>query len=267
MTYEMRYGIRAFQFIYGHAGALNVITTFQVCFLLYTMIKNNQKKYNHIYFFFCELILISTLRTRAFAFAVLAFIIYFYFTKKDDLNKKKFLYIILGIAIIFLIASSQIDKYFNDQNRTPRNDLLNGSIILMKEHFPIGTGFATYGSYAAAKYYSPIYYTFGFQKYFGMSKSDTQFLTDNFWPMILGEFGLLGAFIYIYMLYLCFKYLSNYCDKNEKKSVLFLIFATMIFNSTVSSAFVHYTSITYALILTCLINCKCTDENNKLKIS
>ena len=260
MTYEIRYGIRAFQFIYGHAGALNVITTFQVCFLLYEMIKNKQKKHNYIYFFLCELILISTLRTRAFVFAVLAFIVYFYFVKKGNLSRKKFLYIIISIVAIFFIASSQLNKYFNDENRTPRNDLLNGSLVLMKDYFPIGTGFATYGSYAASKYYSPIYYTFGFQKYYGMSKSDNQFLTDNFWPMILGEFGILGFLIYIYMLYLCFKYLSRYCTNEEKKAILILIFITMIFNSTVSSAFVHYTSITYAFILTYLINVKQNKE-------
>ena len=69
------------------------------------------------------------------------------------------------------------------------------------------------------------------------------------------------------MLYLCFKYLSRYCTNEEKKAILILIFITMIFNSTVSSAFVHYTSITYAFILTYLINVKQNKECSKLKIS
>lgn len=263
MTYEIRYGLRAFQFIYGHAGALNVITTFQICFILYDLIKNKNSKKNILYFLLCEIILISTLRSRAFVFAAVAFILYFYFVRENSVRKNSKVYIILGLIVVLLITKAQIDTYFNSQNRTPRSDLLNGSIVLMKECFPIGSGFATYGSYAASKYYSQLYYRFGFNNYFGMSDSDSQFLTDNFWPIIVGEFGVIGIFIYVYILYKLFKFLWNFCNKNEKKAIFFLILFTMLFNSTVSSAFVHYTAITYSMILTYLINDKEGEKYNE----
>ena len=252
MTYEVRYGIRAFQFIYGHAGTLNVITIFQICFILFDLIRNKNNK-NLLYFILCELILISTLRSRAFVFVALSLIIYYSFIRSKKNIK---IYFILGIIIAILISKTQIETYFNNDNRTPRSDLLNGSIQLMKECFPIGTGFATYGSYAASKYYSVLYYRFGFNNYFGMSDLDSQFLTDNFWPIIIGEFGFLGFIVYLIILYNIFKYLWYECNSDEKKAIFLSIFAIMCFNSTGSSSFVHYTAITYAMILTYLINYK-----------
>ena len=74
--------------------------------------------------------------------------------------------VIIGSLVVFVIAFNQINKYFFPENRTPRSDLLNGSIILMEEHFPLGTGFATYGSYTASEYYSVFYYRFNFKKYY-----------------------------------------------------------------------------------------------------
>lgn len=74
-----------------------------------------------------------------------------------------------------------------------RTALYGGSLILARDHFPLGSGLGTYGSYGSVTSYSPIYYQFGFNLIYGMSPAYPNFIQDTFWPQILGETGILGV--------------------------------------------------------------------------
>lgn len=74
---------------------------------------------------------------------------------------------------------------------SPRNIMLKDSIVLMKSRFPIGYGFASFGSPTASKYYSYLYTLLDYNSKYGMSETDGYFLSDIFWPAILGQFGFL----------------------------------------------------------------------------
>jgi hypothetical protein len=71
------------------------------------------------------------------------------------------------------------------------------SVDVATEHFPLGAGVGRYGSRMSAVEYSPLYYRFGFDDVPGLSPTDTRFVTDTFWPAILGEVGVFGVLAYL----------------------------------------------------------------------
>ena len=100
--------------------------------------------------------------------------------------------VLLLFCIIF--GQFQIQNYFLNDT-APRLVLFNYGLKTALAYFPLGSGFATYGSPVAASYYSPLYQLYGFNNKYGMSKTDTSFLNDNYWPTIIGQFGFLGLII------------------------------------------------------------------------
>lgn len=258
MTYEVRYGIRSFQFIYGHAGTLNVVTTYCCMFLIGKLFLNTTKNklLYHIMIILNLIILLSTLRTRAWiTIALIELLIYVYYIKKKEKINKKVI-IPICFVLIFLLGYEQFDNYFISSDRTPRSDLIRYGVTLMTESFPTGTGFATFGSYAASKYYSILYYRFGFQNNFGMRPDQSQYLTDNFWPIVIAQYGFFGIVLYIALLYNLYKYIWSCSDNKMKKMISLLIILVILINSTASSSFVHYTAVAYMFILSLFLNCR-----------
>jgi O-antigen ligase len=45
--------------------------------------------------------------------------------------------------------------------------------------------------------YSPLYYELGFEDEWGLRPDFPTFITDTFWPQILGEIGVLGLLAYL----------------------------------------------------------------------
>lgn len=71
-----------------------------------------------------------------------------------------------GIAAAF-IGMEQVQNYFFTSNYSPRLILLKDSIALAISHFPLGTGYGTFGSSMAAEHYSVLYTRLGYENYWG----------------------------------------------------------------------------------------------------
>lgn len=74
----------------------------------------------------------------------------------------------------------------------PRVALYVGSVAIARDHFPLGVGLGRYGSHMSGEDYSPVYSEYGLEKVQGLQPTDNGAITDTFWPMLLGETGLLG---------------------------------------------------------------------------
>ena len=90
-------------------------------------------------------------------------------------------------------------------SNAPRFLFYKYGLVTAQKYFPIGAGFGTFGSNIAAEQYSPLYIKYGFEGLFGMSATDTSFLNDNYYPMLLGQIGIIGTIIVIFMLINIFK--------------------------------------------------------------
>lgn len=207
MSYDYRYGLRSFKFFYNNPGTF--VALMSVCFSIINLKKNRLSILFKILIVFNLLI---TLRSVAFGIVLLILLLPIIIKKGLKLYQ-----ILLTIPFIVFAGYSAISNYFIEQV-TPRSILLKYGILVAKRFFPFGSGFATYGSNAARDYYSTLYYEFGFNKVWGLSPQAGHILNDNFWPMIIAQFGLLGLSFYLVFIFAILKPLFN--KKLRKNSIV-----------------------------------------------
>ncbi|HEX7173447.1 MAG TPA: hypothetical protein VF365_12675 [Candidatus Limnocylindria bacterium] len=75
----------------------------------------------------------------------------------------------------------------------PRVALYAGSAAIARDSFPLGGGLGRFGSHLSREDYSPLYTRYGLDQIRLLQPGDPQAATDAFWPMVLGETGLIGA--------------------------------------------------------------------------
>ena len=128
---------------------------------------------------------------------------------------KKYTYYFLGIitlaSIIFSGRFSNMIEGTEEEYGTnihPRYYLYYGAYEIAKEKPLLGEGPGTYGSYVSIIKDSKIY-----QKY-KISVLD-QHKADTFWPMILGEYGILGTIAFSLLLSIIFRSLLISFPKND----------------------------------------------------
>lgn len=70
-----------------------------------------------------------------------------------------------------------------------------GYLVLL-DHFPFGSGLASFGSAASAQSYSALYYEYGLDKVWGLSPSYNSFICDAYYPTLC-QFGFVGVLMFI----------------------------------------------------------------------
>lgn len=186
-----RYGIYAFNFIFNY----NYQYTF-VSFLFLGAVLSSDKiseKRKNIYAVMSAISVALSLKSSGLVFALSFIFLFFYFQKYQKLNLK----VILPLALLLLWASSfQIETYLLNEN-SARRVFIDYGFKTANDFFPLGSGFGTFGSAEAAKHYSNLYYTYGFDEIWGLSPTFGPFLSDTYWPMAIGQFGWIGAICFL----------------------------------------------------------------------
>ena len=263
---EIRYGIKTNQGIFTHPTFLAASCAFM--YILVSMSNVLSEKNKKLTMVKLLILLVTTLRSKAFVFVILAMLLYYIIIVK---NKKITVKIIMMTALIAsAISINQISYYFfNKDNITARAALTTTSIKIATEHFPIGAGFGTFGSDASRINYSPIYEKYNIHKIWGLREGDGRFVSDNFWPMLIGQFGYTGLICYIAIVITLFKMIQKVYNQNKKNytyygAILALLY--LLISSTTESAFVNPISIMYALVIGYVISSsKEKDDEKKLK--
>lgn len=244
---QIRYGFRAIQLFYGTPTAYAAYCGFLFALMFFL------KKYVKVgagLFIIDGLLMCTTMRSKAFA-TVCIFILIYYFAY---IRKKKITVrtLLLFVPVLLLIVWDQIYFYFfsSIQNDSARYQLTITAIKIMRDHFPIGSGFATFGSYFSGISYSSIYDLYGISKVNGLRDGAFAFISDSFWPMLFGETGILGSMMFIDALILLFRKIQ----KLRKFSIAqytsgLCVFVYLIISSMAESAFVNPVIIPMALLL------------------
>ena len=137
MRFDVRYGFYSFQFLFGHPASLAaVVVGFSV--LLLTDARKNTP-----WLFLCWLFLVFSLRSTAIAFAACSFLVWLFSRNRGRVSTSQVLLFAL-VAVYF--GWSQIRYYFFDLDGSARRKLLDVGIQIANLCFPLGSGFATYGS-------------------------------------------------------------------------------------------------------------------------
>ena len=259
-----RFGISSNKLFYGQPTALAAVGIFLLALL--ELVRKNEKK--HILPTICiSIVISSTLRIKALAAVCLAIALTIYIHKKQKKITLLSIVILAGIAI--LLAHDQIYYYFFEIDRSARQQLLLKSIEIMKRFFPIGAGFATFGSHFSAVSYSPLYYEYNLYSVYGLSPDSPEFASDSFWPMIFGQFGVLGTICYVYCIILLFKNIQGiFSEENINIYTAKLIcLVYLLISSTSESAFVNPMSIPLALIIGIKVSTPKHEEEENKKIN
>lgn len=250
----IRYGIFCFKYIYDTAAIFSWYCLMYLIVLSIDLLNgiDNRKKF---FIILNMIVWLFTARSRAFAFIatylIIMFLVYFFNKKKLKIKLKLKYFIILGCFGV-IIAWKQIVFYFTS-SREARYILMHVGLNLCSNFMPFGAGFGTFGTYAAQKYYSPVYNDMGLNSIYGFTADNPLYLTDNFWPAILGETGMIGCIIFIILLFYSFRYLyKKLAFNNLSKGIVIFFIATVLMSSVATTIFTQNVT-TGELFLLCMI--------------
>ncbi len=227
MTEGQRYGIKAFTFVYDNPSIFGITTIIALI-----NIATTQKRNNILLFYFLMACLSLLLTTKGIFISFIIFTILIYFFNRE--GKLKFRNIILLGFGLLLVSSYQIETYLKN-SESPRMVFLYNGVKVANDYFPIGSGFATFGSEEAKRAYSKLYYKYGFDSLWGMNEEDGQFLNDNYWAMILGQLGYIGFATFFCLLFCCFKVINEYRIKNKVVKSMLLSSLLMMYVTSVAT--------------------------------
>lgn len=71
-----------------------------------------------------------------------------------------------------------------------------GMQIMFHDYIPFGSGLGSFGTAAAAKEYSPLYYRYHLDNVWGLTPENPMFLADAFYPT-LAEYGIVGLIFFL----------------------------------------------------------------------
>ena len=251
---SIRYGMRSTQLMYSHPTVFCACCGFLIMVLL--SIRDCVVGYKK-WLIILLLLMCTTLRSKAFGAAVaIVLICYFVFYRKKRVRLRTF---IIFTPLLVTLGWEQIEYYFfsSIQSDSARYQLLFNSIKIAKDYFPIGSGFGTFASYYSGVNYSPLYAMYGLTNVNGLRQGATSFISDSFWPMILGQTGVIGLIAYVMALVMLFKEIQNIRKISSSYYAAALCgFCYLLIASVAESAFVHPLAIPNGVMIGFLLNQK-----------
>lgn len=228
MTGSERYGIQGFNFIFPMSFQFLAVSL--IMFAILSL--NNLVRHKTLYYVMGCISLIFSIKSSPLLVGIMFLFFLYYFKRK---NKIKIRTLVFLAIVITLIGSFQIQTYLMNEN-APRYLFFYYGGVTANDYFPLGSGFATFGSDQAARIYSPLYYKYGFSGLFGMTPEDGSFLSDTFWPMAIGQFGW-GGFILYVLIYLriFYSFKSKISLPPDQKALLYSGFISYIIHAVGSA--------------------------------
>lgn len=194
LSYDLRYGIRSYKFIYENPAALNEVLLVSLVVIMLGQGLRRQKSVR-LWLLLYLATVAMTLRAGGIGASGILLLALRYEQQAVRLTWKK---AVSAAGVAFCLGYPQVKEYFFSE--TVRSKLLRQALVVLREYFPGGSGFATYGSDQAFKHYSPLYVRFGFNHDYALASETGFAMNDNFWPMLLAQFGFFGALLYAYWL-------------------------------------------------------------------
>ena len=261
MSFEKRFGFNDFKFINPNPGDYSSILI--ISLVIFHICSFYTKKALLLMKALTIVLIIFTFRGKSLGFIATYLMVVFFINRYNRLSKKSL--IVLGVLGI-LGGFFQIRYYFLD-NVTPRALFLVNGITTANDYFPLGAGYSTYGSNMAKINYSPLYEKYGFNNIWGMNQEEQQFLNDNFWPMIMGQYGWIGLLMYFGILLIMFKIINLEIKDSQLKIAGFSIFFLLLYSSVGGPIFVHYIGCASIIVFSLILNGNKSDINHSLQLS
>lgn len=178
----------------------------EVC-LLIAILLYNRKKQDIIFILICSVVLCSSGRMVAYAIVLITWILFIF---QNLLKiKSKIPTFLVGTFGTLALGFTEFQRYYSvSESVVPeRLKILYGGIQLAQEQMPVGTGFGSYCSRAAQFWESKWY------SYLHFDAITISCSLDNFWALIIGQFGIIGLiiilFVFISLFLMCYARRNN----------------------------------------------------------
>lgn len=245
MGTDGRYGLRAaFMGIFGHPTYL-VFACVGLSVILLADLRRN------LPWILMDLVVVAlSLRSKGIVYVAVVLLVLVLWNRRRR-RISPLLVVACGILAI-AVGWDQFVFYFQSDGFA-RAELLRTSLQVAADFAPLGSGFATYGSNvtASSQWYSSLYYEYGLSTVYGLTPTDPSFLSDAFWPTVLGQFGWVGLTCYVGMLITLFR-LTYRLTPNARLAVV-CCFAYLLISSTSESAFFNPQSVYLAFCLALVV--------------
>lgn len=226
---DYRYFAYSVELFFGHPENLA-----RACITFIFVLAYNYRycKHNIYYIIMLTIVMIFTFRTKAIIAVFALYILYIYFVK----FRFKSL-VPVGIATVAgasYFGYDSLNFYYVEIEDSARSILTRDSLLLANQHFPLGTGFGSYGSSMAAQFYSRLYINLGYYRYTaqGMSEENSDFLSDTFWPIVIAQTGWIGTVSFVMALLS----MITYIIRSRKTDVYyFWVAISIIINDLIAS--------------------------------
>lgn len=127
-----------------------------------------------------------------------------------------------------------------------------GMTIMFKDYIPFGSGLGSFGTAAAAKEYSPLYFKYNLNEIWGLDPTYPMFLADAFYPT-LAEYGIVGLFFFLWF------WKRRLWEANKIPNLIYYRMALMCIlalalESTADSSYLSGKGMGYFMILALCLN-------------
>lgn len=204
-----------------------------------------------------SIIMFCTLRVKSMgAIAAVVLIYLFVLRGLKFTGLKRWMKITLVAFLVFAAAAIlyQIANYYVLMGvESARAMLTLAGPFVAWDHFPFGSGWATFGSAFSAEPYSPVYGMYRMAGIWGLSPDYPSFVSDTYWPMILGQTGFFGFAGIVMALIVLVKKVLKTKEFLGVYAAGLLILAQLLISSTSESALANPMAVPMALLLGLLL--------------
>ena len=134
-----------------------------------------------------------------------------------------------------------------------------GMTIMFRDYIPFGSGLGSFGTAAAAKEYSPLYYKYHMDEIWGLSPENPMFLADAFYPT-LAEFGIVGLFFFLWF-WKCRLWETKRIKNMVYYRMALMAILALALESTADSSYLSGKGMGYFMILALCLNANSLRKN------
>lgn len=180
----------------------------------------------------------------------------FFLTRRIHFKSPKTVLQLTLLAVICIVFTwSKFDWYYvsgweNEELARPMT--YKTALLILKDYFPFGPGMGTFGTYAAAVHYSPLYYSYHLNEIWGLSESFSGFVADAFYPT-LAQYGVVGVGVFIWFWARRLKNINQITDIRYYRVALLAFFCLAI-ESVADTSYLSGKGMGYFMLLGLCLN-------------
>lgn len=196
---EERMGLRSIQGFFPRSGALTILALLYYFYYKYYEPYGSKWKY-----FFMVIAIGLTLKVKDIIAMLFCITLSLFQTIKTIHIALSGIVLFCLIIIYSILLPEHFTGYMNleEDSGTARVALTVTSCKIARDYMPFGVGFGQFGSPTSRDRNSNIYNQYGIDWVYGLNyeRDGGKYMVDTFWPMIVGETGILGTFLFLLLL-------------------------------------------------------------------